>query len=69
MIVTSRIATGIARWSLLVGIVVALVCGIVASATDSIGVVTIAYSISAAAQFLVGLSYLLWRPRTGTLTA
>jgi len=60
-IIRARIATGFARWSLLVLMVVAGVCGAIANAVDSVEVLTVAYSLSCVAQLLVGVSYLAQR--------
>jgi hypothetical protein len=58
VIVRARVATGFARWSLLLLMIVAAVCGGIANAVGSPEVVTVAYSLSTVAQLLIGVSYL-----------
>ncbi|MGX5681706.1 hypothetical protein [Schumannella luteola] len=64
VIARASIATGFARWSLLIGSALALVCSIVVRTTDSFEVVTVAYCVSTVIQAIVGASYLAAGKRT-----
>ncbi len=55
---------GVARWSLLVGVLVSGVTGAIAAGSDSAVLVTVLHAISAAVLALVGLAYLLGRARS-----
>jgi hypothetical protein len=58
------IATGAARWALLVGAVVSAVCQVVVQTAVSYEVVTIAYSVSTIVQAAVGVTYLIAGKKT-----
>ncbi|MFT4212386.1 MAG: hypothetical protein QM626_11005 [Microbacterium sp.] len=58
VIAIGRVVTGIARWALLVGLVLAGICGTIANASTDATVVTVLLSISCVIQAAIGASYL-----------
>jgi len=58
VIAIGRVAAGVARWALLVGLAVGAVCAGIANAVSDQLLTTVLLSVSCAAQALVGLVYL-----------
>lgn len=57
-IALGRVVRGLARWALLIGLVIGAVCAAISYTTSDQVLITVVLSVSCAAQAFVGLSYL-----------
>ncbi len=62
VIIRAGVEKGIARWSLLVAVIVSLVTGAISAAVGDLVLTTVMEIVSTLAQLLVGVSYLPSRP-------
>ncbi len=63
MVAVKHIATGIARWSILIGLVISAIASTAARSTSSAELLTVLYVVSALVLAFVGVTYLRARVR------